>query len=128
MKIRGRRCCKPGTKPGTNRGQTGDRRKVFQFIHDNQKTFRLSLVSELLSRIERDPKLLRLPLIRGGKRLSVGHDEDAWKAMLNRGSDGTFSNSFRKTRKRSVCPRFRLDSCRTGRAVCGRAVGWLRRC
>jgi arsenate reductase len=38
--------------------------------------------SELLGRIERDPKLLRLPLIRGAKRLSVGHDEDAWKAML----------------------------------------------
>ncbi len=38
--------------------------------------------SEMLGRIERDPKLLRLPLIRGGNRLSVGHDEDAWKAML----------------------------------------------
>jgi arsenate reductase (glutaredoxin) len=38
--------------------------------------------SELLGRIERDPKLLRLPLIRGAKRLSVGHDEDSWKAML----------------------------------------------
>jgi arsenate reductase (glutaredoxin) len=41
--------------------------------------------SEMLGRIERDPKLLRLPLIRGGNRLSVGHDPDAWKAML----DGT---------------------------------------
>jgi arsenate reductase-like glutaredoxin family protein len=38
--------------------------------------------AELLCRIERDPKLLRLPLIRGGKLLSVGHDEDSWKAML----------------------------------------------
>jgi arsenate reductase (glutaredoxin) len=38
--------------------------------------------SELLGRIERDPKLLRLPLIRAANRLSVGHDEDSWKAML----------------------------------------------
>ena len=39
--------------------------------------------SEMLQRIERDPKLLRLPLIRGGNRLSAGHDEDAWKAMAS---------------------------------------------
>ncbi len=38
--------------------------------------------SEMLARIERDPKLLRLPLIRAANRLSVGHDEDSWKAML----------------------------------------------
>jgi arsenate reductase-like glutaredoxin family protein len=38
--------------------------------------------SELLARIERDPKLLRLPLIRGGKHVSVGHDEASWKLML----------------------------------------------
>jgi arsenate reductase len=36
---------------------------------------------EVLSRIERDPNLLRLPLVRGGKVLSVGHDEASWKAM-----------------------------------------------
>jgi arsenate reductase-like glutaredoxin family protein len=38
--------------------------------------------SQLLERIERDPSLLRLPLIRSGNRLSIGQDEDAWKAML----------------------------------------------
>lgn len=38
--------------------------------------------AELLLRIERDPKLLRLPLVRGGKLISIGHDEDTWKAML----------------------------------------------
>ena len=38
--------------------------------------------SELLRRIEEEPKLLRLPLVRAANRLSVGHDEDAWKAML----------------------------------------------
>jgi arsenate reductase (glutaredoxin) len=37
--------------------------------------------SELLARIEADPKLLRLPLVRSGNRLSVGHDETGWKAM-----------------------------------------------
>lgn len=38
--------------------------------------------SEMLSRIEQDPQLLRLPLIRAGKSLSIGRDEAAWKAML----------------------------------------------
>lgn len=38
--------------------------------------------SELLLKIERDPKLLRLPLVRGGNKVSIGHDEDAWKAMI----------------------------------------------
>jgi arsenate reductase-like glutaredoxin family protein len=36
---------------------------------------------ELMGRIERDPKLLRLPLVRGGKIVSVGKDEESWKAM-----------------------------------------------
>jgi arsenate reductase-like glutaredoxin family protein len=38
--------------------------------------------SDLLARVERDPKLLRLPLVRSGNRLSVGQDEAAWKEML----------------------------------------------
>jgi arsenate reductase len=38
--------------------------------------------SELLGRIEKDPKLLRLPLVRGGNRVSIGHDEESWKAMI----------------------------------------------
>lgn len=38
--------------------------------------------SGLLSRIEKDPLLLRLPLVRAGNRLSIGQDEAAWKAML----------------------------------------------
>jgi len=36
---------------------------------------------DLLGRIEREPKLLRLPLVRSGNRLSVGQDEETWKAM-----------------------------------------------
>jgi arsenate reductase-like glutaredoxin family protein len=38
--------------------------------------------AELLERIGRDPKLLRLPLVRSGSRLSVGQNEEAWKGML----------------------------------------------
>ncbi len=38
--------------------------------------------AELLTRIEREPKLLKLPLVRSGNRISVGQDEQAWKAML----------------------------------------------
>ena|SRR5579872_1984049 len=36
---------------------------------------------ELLAKIEREPKLLRLPLVRGGNQVSIGHDEEGWKAM-----------------------------------------------
>jgi arsenate reductase len=38
--------------------------------------------SEVMERIERNPNLLRLPLIRATNRLSVGQDEDSWKTML----------------------------------------------
>lgn len=37
----------------------------------------------LLERIEQDPRLLRLPLVRAGNRLAVGHDDSAWKTMLD---------------------------------------------
>ena len=37
--------------------------------------------TELLGRIEREPKLLRLPLVRSGNRISIGPDETAWKEM-----------------------------------------------
>jgi arsenate reductase len=38
--------------------------------------------ADLLAKIERDPKLLHLPLVRAANRLSIGHDEQSWKAML----------------------------------------------
>jgi arsenate reductase-like glutaredoxin family protein len=50
------------------------------YVDAGLKYYKLS-DAELLARIERDPKLLRLPLVRGGKVLSVGHDENSWKAM-----------------------------------------------
>jgi arsenate reductase len=38
--------------------------------------------AELLQRIEQDPRLLKLPLVRSLRRLSIGHDAPGWKAML----------------------------------------------
>jgi arsenate reductase (glutaredoxin) len=38
--------------------------------------------AELLGRVERDARLLRLPLVRCGNRFSVGQDQDSWLAML----------------------------------------------
>jgi arsenate reductase-like glutaredoxin family protein len=38
--------------------------------------------SNLLERLEREPKLLRLPLVRCGNLLALGKDEAAWRAML----------------------------------------------
>jgi arsenate reductase (glutaredoxin) len=49
----------------------------------NIKYLRLS-DSELLAKIEQDPKLLHLPLVRSAKVLSIGHDEDSWKNMLGK--------------------------------------------
>jgi hypothetical protein len=39
--------------------------------------------SELLARIEREPGLLRLPLVRSGNRLTIDRDESGWKDMLS---------------------------------------------
>jgi arsenate reductase-like glutaredoxin family protein len=36
---------------------------------------------ELMAKIEKTPKLLRLPLVRWGRLVSVGQDEAAWKGM-----------------------------------------------
>ena len=38
--------------------------------------------SDLLARIEREPKLLRLPLVRGANKIAIGADEATWKLML----------------------------------------------
>jgi arsenate reductase len=38
--------------------------------------------ADLFKRIEQEPGLLRLPLVRAANRLSVGADEVAWKDML----------------------------------------------
>jgi arsenate reductase-like glutaredoxin family protein len=41
--------------------------------------------AELLGKLEQQPKLLRLPLVRCGKRLSIGRDENGWAQMLEVG-------------------------------------------
>ena len=38
--------------------------------------------TDLMARIEREPLLLRLPLVRGPKTVSIGEDEAAWKDMV----------------------------------------------
>ena len=51
------------------------------YVDEGLKYLKLS-DAELLGRIERNPQLLRLPLVRAGQQLSVGHDESSWKVML----------------------------------------------
>ena len=51
------------------------------YIDSGLKYLRIS-DTELLARIEREPKLLRLPLVRAGSMLAVGRDEETWKAMI----------------------------------------------
>lgn len=51
------------------------------YVEGGLKYLKLS-ESELMGRVERDPTLLRLPLVRAGKLISIGHDEESWKAML----------------------------------------------
>jgi arsenate reductase (glutaredoxin) len=55
--------------------------EVKTYIDEGLQYLKLS-DAEILGRIERTPQLLRLPLVRSGQRLSVGHDESSWKAML----------------------------------------------
>lgn len=52
-----------------------------EYLNAGLKYLRLT-ETDLLARIEKEPKLLRLPFVRAGNRISIGHDETAWKAML----------------------------------------------
>ena len=54
------------------------------YVDGGLKYLKLS-EAELMQRIEREPSLLRLPLVRGGKLVSIGLDEESWKAMLAAG-------------------------------------------
>jgi arsenate reductase-like glutaredoxin family protein len=51
------------------------------YVNTGLKYLKLS-DTELLGKIEEDPRLLRLPLVRSANLLSIGHDETTWKAML----------------------------------------------
>jgi len=67
-----------------------ERFKLPGLIDTESKTYKNSGLAYLrlsdadwLSRIEREPALLRLPLVRGrANKLSVGHDEASWQAMV----------------------------------------------
>lgn len=37
---------------------------------------------ELLTRVRQEPRLLKLPLVRSGRQLSIGQHEAAWKEMV----------------------------------------------
>ena len=54
------------------------------YVDGGLKYLKLS-EADLMARIERQPALLRLPLVRGGKLVSIGHDEESWRAMLATG-------------------------------------------
>lgn len=51
------------------------------YVDAGMKYLKVS-ASELLVKIEDNPGLLRLPMVRCGNKLAVGHDEDGWKGML----------------------------------------------
>ena len=66
-----------------------DRFGLGEIIDQNGKTYEAAGLKYLklsevdwMSRIEREPRLLRLPLVRAGNKLSVGENEDAWKEIL----------------------------------------------
>ena len=50
------------------------------YVNANLKYLKVS-DAELLSKIEKEPKLLKLPLVRFANQLSIGQDETAWKTM-----------------------------------------------
>ena len=50
------------------------------YVNAGLKYLKLS-DAELLAKIEGEPKLLLLPLVRSGNLLSVGHDEESWRKM-----------------------------------------------
>jgi arsenate reductase-like glutaredoxin family protein len=41
--------------------------------------------SDWMAKIEKNPQLLRLPFVRAGNKVSIGKDEEAWKAMIAAG-------------------------------------------
>lgn len=54
------------------------------YVNAGLKYLKLS-ETELLGKLEQEPRLLRLPLVRSANFLAVGHDENTWKAMLGSG-------------------------------------------
>ncbi len=55
------------------------------YIDAGLKYLKLTDSTRLLAKIERNPALLRLPLVRAANRVCTGQDEEAWRAMLPNG-------------------------------------------
>lgn len=51
-----------------------------EYVNAGLKYLKLT-ESELLAKIEQEPKLLRLPLVRSSNKLTVGQDEATWKEI-----------------------------------------------
>jgi arsenate reductase len=51
------------------------------YVEMGMKYLKLS-TPELLTKVENEPGILKLPLVRCGNKLSVGQDEEGWKGML----------------------------------------------
>ncbi|HLX46247.1 MAG TPA: ArsC/Spx/MgsR family protein [Bryobacteraceae bacterium] len=51
------------------------------FADAGLKYIRLS-DAETFDRVTRDPLLLRLPLVRAGNKITIGHDQDGWRAII----------------------------------------------
>lgn len=51
-----------------------------EYVDAGFKYLKLS-EAQLLEKIAAQPKMLKLPLVRSGKLISIGRDENAWKAM-----------------------------------------------
>jgi len=66
-----------------------DRFGIGELVHRDSKSYESAGLNylkvsdaQLFEKIDRDPKLLRLPLVRFANRLSIGQNEPAWKEML----------------------------------------------
>ena len=66
-----------------------DRLKVRSLLDERSRAYRDAGLeylrlddAELFERLLTDQRLLRLPLVRAGASVSVGHDEAAWKDWL----------------------------------------------
>jgi arsenate reductase-like glutaredoxin family protein len=55
-----------------------------QYVDAGLKYLKLT-DAEVLTKVERQPGLLRLPLVRCANQLSIGQDKDAWIEMLRQG-------------------------------------------
>src|SRR5580693_1080990 len=39
--------------------------------------------AETFERVAREPQLLKLPLVRAGNKIVIGHDEEGWRALIS---------------------------------------------